>query len=398
MEGNYPQERQSMKTLQRPIVIARFLVILTLLTQGRAVAEDRVPQSGIQTTMHAFFQALTRVFPWSLDEQQFQDPAHRQDILDALRVPPQQAGQLETHGQHGRQSFDFLRRSLVQSAQDAGQRYEQGQYQQARFLLQGLTEKCFACHSRLPNLQRFDLGKRFLEATPLESLPVRQRIKLEVATRQFDTALTTCEAFVRSPGLTAADIGLTSVFEDYLTLIIRVRNDFPRAITTFEAFLQRPDVPASVRAQLVHWVDALKELGSHGPTTDALPRARALIETGQLRNRFPADQQGLVHFVVASSLLHRSLNEQAANQSALAETYYLLGIAESYIARTSWISETAFFLETAIRLDPTSAVAAKAYDVLNAYILTQYTGSSGLHVPSEVEEHLEELRRLRGGS
>ncbi len=387
-----------MKTLQRPIVIARFLVILTLLTQGRAVAEDRVPQSGIQTTMHAFFQALTRVFPWSLDEQQFQDPAHRQDILEALRVLAQQAGQLETHGQNGPQSFDFLRRSLRQNAQDAGQRYAQGQYQRARFLLQGLTENCFACHSRLPNLQPFDLGKRFLAATPLESLPVRQRIKLEVATRQFDTALTTCEALVRSPGLTAADIWLTSVFEDYLTLIIRVRNDFPRAITTFEAFLQRPDIPASVRAQLVHWVDALKELGSHGPTTDALSRARALIETGQLRNRFPADQQGLVHFVVASSLLHRSLTAPPTDKSTLAETYYLLGIAESYIARTSWLSETAFFLETAIRLDPTSAVAAKAYDVLNAYILTQYTGSSGLHVPSEVEDHLEELRRLRGGS
>jgi hypothetical protein len=38
---------------------------------------------------------------------------------------------------------------------------------------------------------------------------------------------------------------------------------------------------------------------------EALPRARALIESGQHRNRFPADYQGLIHFVVASSLLHR---------------------------------------------------------------------------------------------
>lgn len=303
-----------MKALQRPMTIVRFLLLLTLLMQGRAVAEDRAPRSGIQTTMHAFFQALTRVFPWSLDAQQFQDPAHRQDILAALRVLAQQAGQLETHGQYEAQSFDFLRRSLGQNAQDAGQRYEQGQYQQARFLLQGLTENCFACHSRLPNLQRFDLGKRFLEATTLESLPVRQRIKLEVATRQFDTALTTCEALLRSPGVTAADIGLMGVFEDYLTLSVRVRNDFPRAITIFEVFLQRPDVPAFVRAQLVSWVEALKELGSHGPTTDALSRARALIETGQLRNRFSADQQGLVHFIVASSLLHRSLNASPTDQ------------------------------------------------------------------------------------
>ena len=188
-----------MRTRQRLIAMAQFLVMLSLLLQGRAVAEDSASQRGIQTTMHGFFQALTSVFPWSLDEQQFQAPEHRQRILEALRALAQYAGQLETHGQNAPQSFGFLRRSLARSAQDAAQRYAQGQYQQARFLLQGLTENCFACHSRLPNRQSFDLGKRFLEETNVADLPVPKRFKLEVATRQFDTALHTCEALLRSP-------------------------------------------------------------------------------------------------------------------------------------------------------------------------------------------------------
>jgi hypothetical protein len=36
--------------------------------------------------------------------------------------------------------------------------------------------------------------------------------------------------------------------------------------------------------------------------------------------------------------------------------------------------------------------------VLNTYILTEYTGSLGVDVPPEVQDSLEELRRLRGGS
>jgi hypothetical protein len=36
--------------------------------------------------------------------------------------------------------------------------------------------------------------------------------------------------------------------------------------------------------------------------------------------------------------------------------------------------------------------------VLNMYILMEYTGSQGLSLPSDVQEYLEELRRLRGGS
>jgi hypothetical protein len=43
-------------------------------------------------------------------------------------------------------------------------------------------------------------------------------------------------------------------------------------------------------------------------------------------------------------------------------------------------------------------VAARAYDVLNMYILTEYTGSQGTRVPPDVQEYLDDLRRLRGGS
>jgi hypothetical protein len=82
----------------------------------------------------------------------------------------------------------------------------------------------------------------------------------------------------------------------------------------------------------------------------------------------------------------------------LAEAYYLLGVAESYISRTLWISETEFFLETAIRLAPTSGPALQAYAFLEEYVLAQHMGSSGLHLPADVRARLEELRRLVDGS
>ena len=387
-----------MHTRPRPMALTLFLSILTLVLHGQVVAGDRPPQQPLQTTMHAFFEALTSVFPWSLDAQQFQAPAHRPHIQAALQALAQHAEHLDTHGQEVPQSFGFLRRSLANSARDAAERYSREEYPQARFLLQGLTEYCFACHSRLPNLQPFDLGQRFLAATNVANLSVPQRLKLEVATRQFATALTTCEALLRSADIPAADIWLMGVFDDYLKIIIRVRNDFPRAITVLTQFLERPDVPGVLRAQLLSWVKALTELQSHGPVDEALVRARTLIDTGQRRNRFPADHQGFVHFVVASSLLHRFLTIPPAETRALAEAYYLLGITETYISRTSSLSEAPFFLETAIRLDPMSPIASNAYDVLNLYILTEYTGSLGTRVPSEVQEHLDELRRLRGGS
>src|SRR5262245_39453506 len=201
-----------MPTRPHPMALALLLILMTLCLHRQVMAGDSKPQQHIQTTMHAFFQALTSVFPWSLDVQQFQAPEQRQRIQAALEALAQHAEQLDTHGQDVPQSFGFLRRSLARSAHDAAERYAQGEYPQARFLLQGLTENCFACHSRLPNLQQFDLGKRFLAETNVASLPIPQRLKLAVATRQFDMALTTCEALLRAPDISAADMWLMGVF------------------------------------------------------------------------------------------------------------------------------------------------------------------------------------------
>jgi hypothetical protein len=348
--------------------------------------------------MQALFEALTQLVPWGLEAQQVAAPEQRQHVQAGLRLLAENARGLETHRQDVPLSFDFLRRSLARTAHDAAHRYEHGQYQQARFALQQLTAQCFACHSRFPHPHAFDLGKRFLTALPLDQLPLRDRVRLAVAARQCETALETCEALFRSTTMTAAAIDGLGAFEDYLKIVLRVREDFPRAIATFEQWLGRTDVPPDLRERLLSWVEALTEHQPQGLTGEALVRARALIAAGQQRHRFPADQLGLVHFVVASSLLHRSVDAQAPSTQALVAAYDLLGMAESSISRTSWVAETPFFLDMAIRLDQRSSLAAKAYDLLHAYLLAAYTGSGGVLVPEEVQEYLEGLRRVRQGS
>jgi hypothetical protein len=156
--------------------------------------------------MQAIFQALTQVVPWSLDAQQFAAPEHRQRIHDALRLLAENTNYLATHGQGMPLSFDFLRQTLAHTAHDVAQRYDQGQYEPARSALHQLTEQCFACHARFANPRPFDLGQHFLAALPLAQLPLRDRVRLAVATRQFDTALEICEALFRSTTVTSADI------------------------------------------------------------------------------------------------------------------------------------------------------------------------------------------------
>jgi hypothetical protein len=383
---------------RRPAVALAVLLSLTLSALGQTRMAAEAPHSGFQGTMRDIFQALTAVFPLSLNVEQFQDPAQRTHILAALRALAHHAGGLTTHGQGVPRYLDFLRSALANDAQQALHRYEHGQYQAAQFALHHLTEHCFACHSKLPHARRFALGQQFLEEIPLASLPLKERARLAVATRQFQTALEIYETLFQSPAIAAGEIGLMGAFEDYLKIVLRVENDFMRAFLTLETFRQRPDVPAYLTEYTESWVEALKELQAVEAPDEALPYARMLIREGQGRNRFPSDRLGLVHFVLASSLLHRYVDTSSVQGLPLAEAYYLLGVAESYISRSLWVSETAFFLETAIRLAPKSVHARKAYAFLEQYVLVGYTGSSGLHLPDDVRAHLAELRRLLDGS
>ena len=150
--------------------------------RGKRVTEP--PQHLCTPLCTTFFQDLTSVFPWSLDAQQFQAPAHRRASRRPSRRLPSAPSTSTRMARRCHRALGFcaahsptvpaMRPSVTARGVSAGP-----------FPAQGLTEYCFACHSRLPNLQPFDLGQRFLAATNVANLSVPQRLKLEVATRQM---------------------------------------------------------------------------------------------------------------------------------------------------------------------------------------------------------------------
>ncbi|ETW97492.1 MAG: hypothetical protein ETSY1_22425 [Candidatus Entotheonella factor] len=373
-------------------VMASLLLLLLLPAIVQTQPAGSAPADGLRPTMRGIFQALTTVIPLSLSKERFQDAANRQRLHDALLALSNHAMKLTQHGQRAPAGFDFLRRSLQDDARNVFELFESESFEESRFILHHLVDHCFLCHSRLPSSQPFPLGKRFLEQIPLKQLDPHERMRLAVATRQFDTALASCETIFRSLDLPAAQIDLMALFEDYLRIAIRVQGDFPRVIRTLETFQRRPDVPTYLADHLSAWIEALTILQADREQNDELTQARALIQQGQQLNRYLADRQGLVHFTLASSLLHRFAESRSASKLKLAEAYYLLGVAGSYMPRTSWISETEFYLETAVRLAPASSIGKQAFVFLEAYLIMGYSGSSGLHFPPDIHHRLEELR------
>lgn len=376
------------KTLGSILALGWYVILCTPVTPGLA-AEPLT-----RARMGEMFAALATAYKLSLDEATYQDPRNRARIREALEQLAGNAEVLDDHGKDTESSSALVRRSLAEDSRAALQHYEAGQFRASRFDLHLVTENCFACHSKLPTAQRSLVGKSFMEDSAIRELPPEQQAQIAVVTRQFDRALEVYESMFGSPSLKPEKVALRGAFEDYLKVTIRVYGDYERPLRTFEAMSQRTDLPRFMVSQLNQWIDSLKSLPQRPAAANELADARALIRKAKVEQSYPGSREGLVELVAASGALQRYLASSEPAPAEAVEAYYLLGVAEAYISRSHWLSETEFFLETAIRSDPRSPTARRAFRLLDEYIRLGYSGSSGTHVPPEVQAKLDELEKL----
>jgi hypothetical protein len=371
----------------------RIRIALAIASSALLVTPAGAADDDTRATMNEIYEAIRFLLPLSLSDEAFGDPSQRDAILRALTTLAKDGAHLESHGRSREASFTFLSASLARDTADARARFALGRVSESRYLLHRLTDNCVECHSRLPSNRDFPKGREFVESEKIASLPPDQRVILEVATRQFEQALESYEELFASPDVFPAELDLMGHFDSYLEVALRIRTDPARPARVLERFAKRSDVPAHLRSNLDTWVRSLRALEAHSDK-QGIARARTLLAQAEDRKRYKDARAGLVDYIAASSLLHRYLVEAPRSKSELAEAYYLLGVAESRVGRTFWLSQTEFYLETCIRLEPGGARAEAAFDLLEEFVISGYTGSAGSDVPTDVRERLLELRQL----
>jgi hypothetical protein len=357
---------------------------------GKAAAGD----AATRARMGQIVDSLAFVLPLSLSDERFANPAQRQAILDALDALAANGAKVESHAKGRDLGFTFLSRSFARDTREIRDRFAAGRTAEARFLLLEVTDNCAACHSRLPDAREHPIGRRLVDDPRLATLDPDERVNLEVATRQFDRALASYEKLFADPARSPSDLDLQGLVDGYLEVVVRVQNDPERALRTFSALAQRKDLPAALRENLSGWIASLRSLRGRSFPGSPLAEARALVAEAQDSARYPDDRSALVVYLAASGILNRFVAEGRAPAAELGEACYLLGTIESRIGRSFWLSQTEFFLEQAIRLAPQKAFANDAYELLEEFLASGYTGEGGAEVPAEVRARLEELRAL----
>jgi hypothetical protein len=334
------------------------------------------------------------VLPLSLDDRSFSAPENRAAIQAALESLARSGRELPDHASPTDAGFVFLSRSLARDTAAIEARFEAGEWQQARFLLHEVTENCVACHSRRPDPLSRPLGRRLVDDQALMALPLHERVRLELATRQFDRALASYAELFAAPDFSSADLDLMGHIDDYLEVCLRVRIESCNPAPTLARLAQRGDVSRALRRNLEAWQRSLSQLERHRPLRPELAEVRRLVAEAGDRDEFPDERSALVLYFTASGLANRYLAEGEPRLEELSESYYWLGFIEMRVGRAFWPSEGEYFLEAAIRVAPGSSSAEQAYTLLEELIAVGYSGSAGQPPPEDVRTRLTELQRL----
>lgn len=374
--------------MNRTRCIAAAIVVAVAATGSRP-AGDPPP---LRPQMESIFEALSTALNLSLYDSPFRGDQERAMITDALELLADSAAALEIHAP----GYEYLERSLARDAREAALRYRQGREEGATFLLTRLTASCMGCHTRLPADQSYDLGHEFVRRARIESLPPLRRARLLVAVREFEPAMDVYEDYFRSGEVLPQEMAADGSLPAYLTLALRVLDEDRRARKTLERLSGRDDCTPLMSRRIAQWVGAIRRFDAGVADRTPVATARRLIHEAGAADHpgTPArDGDGLAGLVLASRCLLRYLDAHR-DDAGLPEVYYLLGVCESGIAVSPWVSETEFYLEAAVRADPSSAFAGRAVDFLESYVREQYMGSGGVMVPEDVRARIEGLRRL----
>ena len=364
------------------------------LAEGSASTPPALTDTTTRAAMAEIVAALAFALPQSLSDTRYSDPAQRAKIQAALATLAESGERLQAHASGPDEGFVLLAGTLARDTHAVLEHYERGRFAESRFLLLQMTDNCVACHSRLPDDAPHPLGLALADDPAVRSLPLQERVELEVATRQFDRALASYEELFRSPTVSPADLDLLGALDDYLEVCLRVRGDPARAARSFEALAERDDVSPPLRKSLLAWVAALRGLPKSAEGEPSLAAARALVQAARNSSRFPDDRRALVPYVAASGLLHRYVSQGQRTPRQLAEAYYLLGVIESHVGRSFWLSQTEHFLEASIRTAPGDPRALEAFALLEEFVVAGYTGSGGSAVPDDARIRLAELHAL----
>lgn len=395
----------SLVSITTPLVVAGLvsgLVFVGCSSGAPKASDDPSTESGatvpIQASMQNMKLEMEQLLPLVVDRQAFESPQNEMRIRRDLQQLAKVASSV-SHAEFKAKldpSFGFLSESFKEEIQRTEEAFANDKKEFARYGLMNISAYCIECHTRTasgPAFQSPDLNQTLTRLKPLE------RGEYLLAVRQFDAALKEFNQVLEM------DRDDKFNFYEYdralryaLSITVKYQRDPAKTEQVIQHVLKSKNLPFFIRQASTAWLSSVqawkKEPLIKNPTLAArIQRAEKLVQQGRRAQQGQTDRSGDIDLLRALSELHQILWDDLKNEQ-LGKVLLLTGQAYESVRDMTMTSMHESYFETCVRRVPHSAWARSCYKSLEESLFMGYTGSSGTHIPRDVQARLAELEKL----
>lgn len=367
-----------------------FFISLSFLSLSLFALEKNAAPN-VQQTMHKIFENMQILLPFMNDEEKFIDPKNNKLISDKLK----ESAELLRSAKHSQTlnspTLKISREVLENHFSEIDRIFRVGNKSFARWQLNSTLPLCMSCHTQARSDSRhWDLAELTRgKATSFE------KAELLFMGRDFDSALKIYTEIIKGyPQNNVRTTDLEKSFERKVVIFSRVQRDFKNGINNLQDDLKNKKIPEFLKKNVNAWIALFRiqiREGFPEPTksndSEIKKYAEKELKTNLWDDMVDASNPRLVKNLTVSGVLYEYLNTHPTT-SIKPEILYWLALLDKQIQETLFYSLSDLYLKQCMSEFPKHPIAKKCFDQYKRNVILSYSGSSGIHLPSEVKKDL----------
>lgn len=388
--------RKFLKTTQKKVDVVKLnlIMVISLLAviscqnpPTKTDAENGGPEHGflpppvLNASMQNLKQDMIGLQHYIFDKKQFEKPENKaflQKEIHKLAVESKNVKH-DPALMSKDPTIQFVASQFAEEVQRAEENFKAGWTEHSRWQLVKVTSYCLECHTRMRDGVSF---KQESTRSYLTTLPVPAQIEFMVAFRQFEPGFNLALEKLKEPQAEArVNTDSDRIARLGLLIAVQYMQDPEKAKKITSAIERNSTLPLYLKSSGQLWKKSLQNWDAN-EVLNVLPQVRNLVDS----------RISEVEDMRAIPALLKMITD-GLNRDELGEALYLTGQSYESLNKISFMSLHENYYEMCVRKSSHTAWGPRCYQKLSDAVTVGYSGSSGTHIPKDVQRRLDELKK-----
>ena len=344
--------------------------------------------------MDTAFKALSDIVPFLTNKENFKKKTNQKLIIEKIGEM-RNALKAAKHDELLKEDLFAPSYTIVnQNLDESLKSLKAGNIDYAHWRLKELTSLCLDCHTRMPNeyTSRFEMGELTIDEKKYSN-PYNLGIAQLLVRRTID-AKTSFTKAIDEMIMKKETEKLDLPFKQVLLIQSKIMKRPQEMVVFIDHYLKKNQLPVSLKKSLITWKKRLLMWTSVENIIDEKSLKNFISKKVEpLKQKSSFDEEFDVDTLIISGLLSNYLFYNPKTTQA-PEINYWIGWSEKHLKREEFFGSGDLFLKQCIKRYPANPIAIKCLEEYKESVEFEFSGSSGTHIPKEIEFEISELEKL----